>query len=195
MGEIGLDCHRTHAPPDVQRATLGGSWRLAAAARPAGAGARPRRARRHPRRARRVGGGARQHSRGRRAALLHRRRRHGAGAGCCRLPHQLRAAGGLLVVAWGPAPRRRACRRRRCSSRPTRHGWPGGAGARNEPTTVLRVAAELARLRGTTPESIATAARSISAGCSLAERGRGPRLARRLQRSCPSRRHPGGTHT
>ena len=31
---------------------------------------------------------------------------------------------------------------------------PGGAGARNEPTTALRVAAELARLRGTTPEAI-----------------------------------------
>ncbi|MGZ8563558.1 MAG: TatD family hydrolase [Candidatus Limnocylindria bacterium] len=32
---------------------------------------------------------------------------------------------------------------------------PGGAGARNEPTTALRVAAELASLRGTTPEAIA----------------------------------------
>ncbi len=32
---------------------------------------------------------------------------------------------------------------------------PGGAQARNEPTTALRVAAELARLRGTTPEAIA----------------------------------------
>ena len=31
---------------------------------------------------------------------------------------------------------------------------PGGAGARNEPTTALRVAAELARLRSTTPEAI-----------------------------------------
>lgn len=35
---------------------------------------------------------------------------------------------------------------------------PGGAGARNEPTTALRVAAELARLRGTTPEAIAASA-------------------------------------
>jgi TatD DNase family protein len=32
---------------------------------------------------------------------------------------------------------------------------PGGAAARNEPTTALRVATELARLRGTTPEAIA----------------------------------------
>jgi len=32
---------------------------------------------------------------------------------------------------------------------------PGGAGARNEPTTALRVAAELAQLRGTTVEAIA----------------------------------------
>ena len=35
---------------------------------------------------------------------------------------------------------------------------PGGADARNEPTTALRVAAELARLRGTTPEAIAASA-------------------------------------
>jgi TatD DNase family protein len=32
---------------------------------------------------------------------------------------------------------------------------PGGAGERNEPTTALRVAAELARLRGTEPSTIA----------------------------------------
>jgi TatD DNase family protein len=32
---------------------------------------------------------------------------------------------------------------------------PGGAGARNEPITAVRVAAELARLRGTSPEAIA----------------------------------------
>jgi TatD DNase family protein len=35
---------------------------------------------------------------------------------------------------------------------------PGGAGARNEPTTALRVAAELARLRGSTPEAVAAGA-------------------------------------
>jgi len=35
---------------------------------------------------------------------------------------------------------------------------PGAAGARNEPTTALRVAAALARLRGTTPEAIAASA-------------------------------------
>ena len=34
---------------------------------------------------------------------------------------------------------------------------PGGAGARNEPTTALRVAAELARLRGTTPGAVVAA--------------------------------------
>jgi len=34
---------------------------------------------------------------------------------------------------------------------------PGGAAQRNEPTTALRVAAELARLRGTSPEAIASA--------------------------------------
>ena len=35
---------------------------------------------------------------------------------------------------------------------------PGGGGQRNEPTTALRVAAELARLRGTTSEAIAARA-------------------------------------
>jgi len=35
---------------------------------------------------------------------------------------------------------------------------PGGGAQRNEPTTALRVAAELARLRGTTPEAIAAGA-------------------------------------
>jgi TatD DNase family protein len=34
---------------------------------------------------------------------------------------------------------------------------PGGGDQRNEPTTTLRVAAELGRLRGTTPEAIASA--------------------------------------
>jgi TatD DNase family protein len=33
---------------------------------------------------------------------------------------------------------------------------PGGAGARNEPTTAVRVAVELARLRDVAPEEIAT---------------------------------------
>lgn len=37
---------------------------------------------------------------------------------------------------------------------------PGGGGARNEPTTALRVAAELARLRGTTPRELARQASS-----------------------------------
>jgi TatD DNase family protein len=37
---------------------------------------------------------------------------------------------------------------------------PGGSGARNEPTTVLRVAAEIARLRGTTPQAVALSTRA-----------------------------------
>ena len=51
---------------------------------------------------------------------------------------------------------------------------PGGAGTRNEPTTVLRVAAELARLRGT--HAGGDRRRGIAStwgGCSLARRGRG----------------------
>ena len=47
---------------------------------------------------------------------------------------------------------------------------PGGGEQRNEPTTALRVAAELARLRGTSPEAIAaTTGGSVSApGWSIA---------------------------
>jgi TatD DNase family protein len=37
---------------------------------------------------------------------------------------------------------------------------PAGAGQRNEPTTVLRVAAELAALRGSSPEQVAASARA-----------------------------------
>jgi TatD DNase family protein len=37
---------------------------------------------------------------------------------------------------------------------------PGGAGARNVPTTALRVAAEVARLRGVTPKEVAVSARA-----------------------------------
>lgn len=37
---------------------------------------------------------------------------------------------------------------------------PGGAGARNEPTTALRVTAALGRIRGTTPEAVAASAAS-----------------------------------
>ncbi len=40
---------------------------------------------------------------------------------------------------------------------------PGGAGSRNEPATVLRVAAEVARLRGDSPQGVADAARSAYA--------------------------------
>jgi TatD DNase family protein len=49
---------------------------------------------------------------------------------------------------------------------------PGGGDQRNEPTTALRVAAELARLRGSTPEAIASATaaayRSLLGGSSPA---------------------------
>jgi TatD DNase family protein len=51
---------------------------------------------------------------------------------------------------------------------------PGGGEQRNEPTTALRVAAELARLRGTTPEAIAVGtqeAYSVLVGRSSTTRG------------------------
>jgi len=54
---------------------------------------------------------------------------------------------------------------------------PGGAEQRNEPTTALRVAAELARLRGTTPEAIASGAagayRALVGGSASSSSGSG----------------------
>jgi len=54
---------------------------------------------------------------------------------------------------------------------------PGGGGQRNEPTTALRVAAELAQLRGTTPEAIAASAsdayRALVGGASSSASGSG----------------------
>jgi TatD DNase family protein len=54
---------------------------------------------------------------------------------------------------------------------------PGGGEQRNEPTTALRVASELARLRGTTPEAIASGAagayRALVGGAASSSSGSG----------------------
>jgi TatD DNase family protein len=156
VGEIGLDFHRDLSPRDAQRAALDRQLAMAAT----------------------VGKPVLVHDREAhdevRAALL-----AWDGPGHGRLPGVLHcfsgdaalaaalAAGGYLVsfalpVSFSSArgPRTAA------ASLPegtylveTDSPWlaPGGGEQRNEPTTALRVATELARLRGTTPEAIAAA--------------------------------------
>ncbi len=154
VGEIGLDFHRDLSPREAQRSALERQLAVAAAA----------------------GKPVLVHDREAhdevRAALLGW---EGPGAGRLRgilhcfsgdaaLAQDL-AAGGYLVsfalpVSFSSAVGPRAA----AAALPegaylveTDSPWlaPGGGGQRNEPTTALRVAAELARLRGTTPEAIA----------------------------------------
>jgi TatD DNase family protein len=157
VGEIGLDFHRDLSPRDAQRAAVDRQLSIATA----------------------VGKPVLVHDRDAhdevRAALLGW---VGPGAGRLRgilhcfsgeagLAMEL-AAGGYLVsfalpVSFSSAVGPRAA----AAALPegtylveTDAPWlaPGGGEQRNEPTTALRVAAELARLRGTTPEAIASAA-------------------------------------
>ena len=150
VGEIGLDYFRNLSPPDVQREAFDRQLALAAAARQAGAGPRPRRARRHPRRAARAGTGR---------GVLH------AFSGDADLALEMTAAGFLVSFALPLTFSSAAGPRAAAAAIPagsflveTDSPWlaPGGAGARNEPTTAVRVAVELARLRDVPPEEIAT---------------------------------------
>ena len=154
VGEIGLDFHRDRSPREAQRAALERQLAIAAA----------------------VGKPLLVHDRHAhdevRAALLGW---DGPGAGRLRgvlhcfsgdaaLANDL-ARGGYLIsfalpVSFSSAVGPRAA----AAALPegtylveTDSPWlaPGGGEQRNEPTTALRVAAELARLRGTTPEAIA----------------------------------------
>ena len=154
VGEIGLDFHRDRSPREAQRAALERQLAIAAA----------------------VGKPVLVHDRDAhdevRAALLGW---DGPGAGRLRgvlhcfsgdaaLANDL-ARGGYLIsfalpVSFSSAVGPRAA----AAALPegtylveTDSPWlaPGGGEQRNEPTTALRVAAELARLRGTTPEAIA----------------------------------------
>jgi len=154
VGEIGLDFHRDLSPREAQCSALDQQLAMAAA----------------------VGKPVLVHSREAheesRAALL---AWEGPGAGALRgvlhcfsgdaaLAQEL-AAGGYLIsfalpVTFSSAQGPRAA----AAALPegsylveTDSPWlaPGGGEERNEPTTALRVAAELARLRGTSPEAIA----------------------------------------
>lgn len=169
VGEIGLDFHRDLSPRDAQRAALDRQLAMAAA----------------------VGKPVLIHDREAhdevRTALL---AWVGPGAAALRgvlhcfsgdaaLAQDL-AAGGYLIsfalpVTFSSAQGPRAA----AAMLPdgtylveTDSPWlaPGGGDQRNEPTTALRVAAELARLRGTSPEAIASevaaAYRSLVGGSS-----------------------------
>ncbi len=156
VGEIGLDFHRDLSPREAQRDALGRQLAFAAAA------GKPVRV---PDRD--------AHDEVRTALLAW----EGAGTGAPRgvlhcfsgdaaLAHDL-AAGGYLIsfalpVSFSSARGPRAA----AAALPdgsylveTDSPWlaPGGGEQRNEPTTALRVAAELATLRGSSPEAIASA--------------------------------------
>jgi TatD DNase family protein len=157
VGEIGLDFHRDLSPREAQRAALERQLAVAAS----------------------VGKPVLVHDREAhdevRAALL-----GWAGPGAGRLRGVLHcfsgdaelaqdlAAGGYLIsfalpVSFSSAHGPRAAAavlEEETYLVETDSPWlaPGGGEQRNEPTTALRVATELARLRGTTPEAIAAAA-------------------------------------
>lgn len=149
VGEIGLDYFRNLSPPDIQRAAFDRQLALAADIdKPVLVHDRD----------------AHDHIR---AALLGRTSRgvlH-AFSGDAAMALEMTAAGFLvsfaLPVTFGSAAGPRAA----AAAIPagsllveTDSPWlaPGGAGARNEPTTAVRVAAELARLRGVPSEEIAS---------------------------------------
>jgi TatD DNase family protein len=160
VGEIGLDFHRNLSPPDVQRAAFDRQLRLAAdlgkpvlvhdreahaevraalvAHRPGSDGQRPR-------------------------GVLH------AFSGDAPLAVELAADGYLISFALPVAFRSAVGPRAAARALPgesllveTDSPWlaPGGAAQRNEPTTALRVAAELAALRGVALPQIAAEVRS-----------------------------------
>jgi TatD DNase family protein len=158
VGEIGLDFHRLLSPADVQRVAFARQLALAAAlGKPVIV---------HDREA---------HDEVRAALLVHGpttgRRVPGvlhAFSGDAAMAAQLAEAGYLISFALPVAFRSAAGPRDAVQALPagsflveTDSPWlaPGGAGQRNEPTTALRVAAELARLRGTTATAIAAEAR------------------------------------
>jgi TatD DNase family protein len=156
VGEIGLDFFRNLSPPAAQRAAFGRQLELAASLdRPVLV---------HDRDAHAAVRSALLSWTGRRGSrargVLH------AFSGDSAMAAELTAAGYLVSFALPVAFASAAGPRRAAVAVPagaflveTDAPWlaPGGAGARNEPTTVLRVATELARLRGEPPESIAAA--------------------------------------
>jgi TatD DNase family protein len=156
VGEIGLDYHRNLSPPDIQRAAFRRQLELAAGC------AKPVLV--HDRdahddiRATLLGWPGPDRAAGSVRGVLH------AFSGDATLAAEMTAAGFLVSFAL-PITFRSATGPRAAAAAvadgtfltETDAPWlaPGGAGARNEPTTALRVAAELARLRQTDPQSIA----------------------------------------
>jgi TatD DNase family protein len=157
VGEIGLDFFRNLSPPHVQRAALERQLELAAT----------------------VGKPVLVHDRDAHAELTEtllawrgpQRAARGvmhAFSGDAAMAARLVAAGFLVSFALPLAFRSATGPRAAAEQLPdesflveTDAPWlaPGGAGERNEPTTALRVAAELARLRGTSPEEISAGVR------------------------------------
>ena len=148
IGEIGLDFFRNLSPPDVQRAAFARQLDLA----------------------RRVG----------KPVLVHDREAHGeiisallawvlhCFSGDAAMAATLAGRGFLVSFALPLSFKSATGPRAAAADLPatailveTDAPWLGpGADRRNEPTTALRVAAELGRLRETSPEAIAAAARS-----------------------------------
>ncbi len=158
VGEIGLDFFRNLSPPDVQRAAFERQLALAATVgKPVLVHDRDA----HDEITSRLldWRGPGRHVRG----VLH------AFSGDAAMAMRLVSAGFLVSFALPVAFKSAIGPRAAAPVLPdgaylteTDSPWlaPGGAGQRNEPTTVLRVVAELARLRGTTPEEVAQAVRA-----------------------------------
>lgn len=158
VGEIGLDFHRNLSPPDVQREAFTRQLALAAG----------------------LGKPVLVHCRDAHAdvtdallAWLGRAGRGGRGAlhafsGDAAMATRLAAAGFLISFALPVAFRSAIGPRAAAAALPpeailleTDSPYLGpDTSRRNEPTTVLRVAAEIARLRDDTPESVAAQARA-----------------------------------
>jgi TatD DNase family protein len=159
VGEIGLDFYRNLSPPEAQRIAFARQLALAAT----------------------LGKPVLVHDRDAHAAirdaLLAHRSSVSAGrirgvlhafSGDAEMASALAAAGYLISFAMPVAFRSAAGPRAAARAIPagsllteTDSPWlaPGGKGQRNEPTTALRVASELARLRDVSPEMIATEVR------------------------------------
>lgn len=171
IGEIGLDAHRVHSPPDVQHAMLERMLDLARQ-RELPVLVHDRDA--HDAISEGLGGWAASFPAGQLRGVLH------CFSGDAAMALELHAAGFLISFALPVAFSSSRGPRAAATALPDQallvetdapYLGPGGAGTRNEPTTVLRVAAELARLRGTTPEAVAAAA-SVNLGRLLARSAR-----------------------
>ena len=159
VGEIGLDFFRNLSPPEAQRGAFERQLAMAAVAgKPVVVHDRNA----HAELTARLLAWAGPKGRSVRG-VLH------AFSGDAAMARELTAAGYLVSFALPVAFRSATGPREAAGSVPdgsflveTDAPWlaPGGAAQRNEPTTALRVAAELARLRSTTPEAVAASARS-----------------------------------